>query len=129
GGLQAGLSEVKQNANRLADGSQQVAGGVDRLVDQVKLMGAGLDEAAAFLLAMRNDAADPSMAGFNLPAQILQLDQSKTAAKIFISPDGHSARYLVQTTLTPFSVEAMDQVNAITDTARSAQSNTQLADA
>jgi RND superfamily putative drug exporter len=69
------------------------------------------------------------MAGFNLPAQILQLDDFKKAAKIFISPDGHTARYLVQTTLNPFSSEAMDQVNAITDAARSAQPNTQLADA
>jgi RND superfamily putative drug exporter len=129
GGLQAGLTEVKKDANRLAEGSQQVAGGVDQLVGQVKLMGAGLDEAAAFLLAMRNDAADPSMAGFNLPAQILQLNDFKEAAKIFIAPDGHSARYLVQTTLNPFSVEAMDQVNAITDAARSAQPNTQLVDA
>jgi putative drug exporter of the RND superfamily len=129
GGLQAGLTQVRQNANRLADGSQQVAGGVDQLVGQVKLMGDGLDEAAAFLLAMRNDAADPSMAGFNIPAQILQLDDFKKAAKIFISPDGHTARYLVQTTLNPFSAEAMDQVNAITDAARSAQPNTQLADA
>jgi RND superfamily putative drug exporter len=123
------LTQVRQDANRLADGSQQVAGGVDQLVGQVKLMGAGLDEAAAFLLAMRNDAADPSMAGFNIPAQILQLDDFKKAAKVFISPDGHSARYLVQTTLDPFSAEAMDQVNAISDTARSAQPNTQLADA
>jgi RND superfamily putative drug exporter len=129
GGLQAGLTQVRQGANRLADGSQQVAGGVDQLVGQVKLMGAGLDEAAAFLLAMRNDAADPSMAGFNIPAQILQLDDFKKAAKIFISPDGHSARYLVQTTLNPFSAEAMDQVDEISDTARSAQPNTQLADA
>lgn len=129
GGLQASLGQVRQGANRLADGSKQVAGGVDQLVGQVKLMGAGLDEAAAFLLAMRNDAADPSMAGFNIPAQILQLDDFKKAAKIFISPDGHSARYLVQTTLNPFSAEAMDQVNEILDAARSAQPNTQLADA
>jgi putative drug exporter of the RND superfamily len=129
GGLQAGLTEVRQGASRLADGSQQVAGGVDQLVGQVKLVGAGLDEAAAFLLAMREDAADPSMAGFNIPSQILGLDDFKRAAKIFISPDGHSARYLVQTTLNPFSSEAMDQVNAISDAARSAQPNTQLSDA
>ncbi|MBE1551696.1 RND superfamily putative drug exporter [Mycobacterium sp. OAS707] len=129
GGLQAGLTQARQNANKLADGSRQVAGGVDQLVGQVKLMGDGLDEAAAFLLAMRNDAADPSMAGFNLPAQVLQLDDFKKAAKIYISADGHTARYLVQTTLNPFSAEAMDQVNAITDAARSAQPNTQLADA
>ena len=129
GGLQAGLTRARQDANRLADGSQQVAGGVNDLVGQVKLMGAGLDEAAAFLLAMRSDAADPSMAGFNLPGQVLQLEDFKRAAKVFISPDGHSARYLVQTTLNPFSAGAMNQVNDISDAARSAQPNTQLADA
>jgi putative drug exporter of the RND superfamily len=129
GGLQSGLTELRQGADRLASGSQQVAGGVDQLVDQVELMGDGLREASSFLLAMRNDAAGPAMAGFNLPAQILQLDEFKAAAKIFISPDGRSARYLVQTTLNPFSAEAMNQVNEISDTARSAQPNTQLADA
>ena len=35
----------------------------------------------------------------------------------------------MQTTLNPFSAEAMDQVNEITDTARGAQPNTQLSDA
>ena len=126
---EAGLTELQQDADRLASGSQQVATGVDQLVDQVKLMGAGLREASAFLLTMRDDAADPSMAGFNIPAEVLDLDEFKQAAKMFISPDGHSVRYLVQTKLNPFSTEAMDQVNAISDTARGAQPNTTLADA
>lgn len=38
-------------------------------------------------------------------------------------------RYLVQTELNPFSTDAMDQINAITDVARGAQPNTALADA
>jgi RND superfamily putative drug exporter len=129
GGLQSGLRELRQGADRLASGSQQVAGGVDLLVDQVELMGDGLREASAFLLAMRNDAADPAMAGFNVPAQVFELDEFKKAAQAFISPDGRSVRYLVQTKLNPFSTEAMDQVNAIGDTARGAQPNTALADA
>lgn len=48
---------------------------------------------------------------------------------MFISPDGHSVRYLVQSKLSPFSTQAMDQVDAITATARGAQPNTALADA
>jgi RND superfamily putative drug exporter len=48
---------------------------------------------------------------------------------MFISPDGHSVRYLVLTKLDPFSAAAMDQVNAISDAARSAQPNTSLSDA
>jgi RND superfamily putative drug exporter len=129
GGPQAGMTELRRGADRLASGSQQVAGGVDELINQVKLMGAGLREASAFLLTMKDDAADPSMAGFNVPAQILELDEFKKAAQMFISPDGHSVRYLVQNKLDPFSTEAMDQVNGIGDTARGAQPNTTLSDA
>lgn len=60
---------------------------------------------------------------------MLQLPDFKAAAKMFISPDGHSVRYLVLTKLDPFSVAAMDQVNAISDAAKGAQPNTSLADA
>jgi RND superfamily putative drug exporter len=129
GGLDAGLNHLQQGAERFAGGSRQVADGVEQLVDEIKQMGAGIGEASAFLLAMKHDAAEPSMAGFNIPSQLLHMDEFKKAAKMFISPDGHSVRYLVQTKLNPFSVEAMDQVNAISETARGAQPNTALADA
>jgi RND superfamily putative drug exporter len=129
GGPQAGLTQLRQGADRLAGGSRQVAGGVDELVEQVKLIASGLNEASSFLLTMKDNAADPSMAGFNIPAEVLNLADFQKAAKAFISPDGHSVRYLVQTKLNPFSSEAMDQVNQISDVARGAQPNTALADA
>jgi putative drug exporter of the RND superfamily len=129
GGPRAGLNQLKQNADRLAGGSQQVAGGVDQLVDQIKVIASGLTEASAFLLTMKDDAAGPSMAGFNIPEQVLGLPDFQKAAKAFISPDGRSARYLVTTKLNPFSPEAMDQVNEISDIARGAQPNTSLSDA
>jgi RND superfamily putative drug exporter len=129
GGLQANLNSLQDGAARFAGGSRQVADAVAQLVDQLKQMGAGLSESAAFLLTLKHDAAQPAMAGFNIPSQLLHLEQFNKAAKIFISPDGHSVRYLVQTKLNPFSTEAMDQVNAISGTARGAQPNTTLADA
>jgi putative drug exporter of the RND superfamily len=129
GGLQANLNSLQDGADRFAGGSRQVADAVAQLVDQVKQMGAGLSEAATFLLSLKHDAAQPAMAGFNIPSQLLHLEEFQKAAKVFISPDGHSVRYLVQTKLNPFSTEAMDQVNAISQTARGAQPNTALADA
>ncbi|MCV7238507.1 MMPL/RND family transporter [Mycolicibacterium celeriflavum] len=129
GGLEAGLADLQQGADRLAGGSHQVAAGVDELVQQVKLMANGLDQASAFLLTMRHDAADPAMAGFNIPPEVLNTVEFKKATEAFVSPDGHSVRYLVQTKLNPFSSEAMDQVTAINDVARGAQPNTALADA
>lgn len=129
GGLQTNLANLQQGADRFAGGSRQLADGVEQLVTQVKELGAGLGEASAFLLAMKNEAADPAMAGFNIPPQILHLDAFKKAAKAFISPDGHTVRYVVQTKLNPFSAQAMDQVDAILAAARSAQPNTKLSDA
>lgn len=129
GGLQSGVTDIRRGADRLATGSRQVSGGVDQLVGQIDVLGAGLRDASAFLLAMKDDATGPAMAGFNIPAQVLELDEFKKAAQMFISPDGHSVRYLVQTTLDPFGTEAMNQVNAIGETARGAQPNTALADA
>jgi putative drug exporter of the RND superfamily len=129
GGAEASLTELQQGADRLAGGSRQVADGVDQLVEQVKLMAAGLRQASDFLLTMRNDASDSSMAGFNIPPEVLGAAEFQKAAEAFVSPDGHSVRYLMQTKLNPFSPEAMDQVNAINDVARGAQPNTALADA
>jgi putative drug exporter of the RND superfamily len=129
GGVPSRLATLQQGATKLADGSRQLADGVQELVDQTRSMGAGLGDASGFLLAMKYDASSPPMAGFYIPPQTFARDDFKKAAGIFISPDGHSARYLVQTKLNPFSVAAMDQVNAITDTARKAQPNTTLQDA
>jgi RND superfamily putative drug exporter len=129
GGLQANLDQLQSGANQFAGGSRQIADAVNQLVDQVKQLGGGLDEAATFLLSLKRDAAKPAMAGFNIPAQLLHLPEFQEAAKVFISADGHSVRYLVQTKLNPFSTEAMDQVNAILATAQGAQPNTALADA
>ena len=69
------------------------------------------------------------MAGFNIPPQVLTADEFKKAAQIFLSPDGHAARYFVQSALQPFTTAAMDQVNEIVAAARSAQPNTELSDA
>jgi len=129
GGLQADLNKLQGGADQFAGGSRDVADAVTQLVDKVKKLGAGLNESAAFLLSLKHDASQPAMAGFNIPSQVLHLQEFQNAAKVFISPDGHSARYLVQTTLNPFSTEAMDQISAITAAARSAQPNTALADA
>jgi RND superfamily putative drug exporter len=128
-GLSSKLATLQNGANQLADGSRKLSDAVELLVGQTKQMGAGLNDASGFLMAMKNGANAPPMAGFFIPPQVLTRDDFKKAAGIFVSPDGHAVRYLVQTKLNPFSIAAMDQVNSILDTARQAQPNTTLADA
>ncbi len=123
------LASVQQGANLLADSSEKLAQGVQLLVDQTRNMNGGLQQASDFLLAMKRDAASPSAAGFYIPPQILTQAEFEKAANMFISPDGHTARYLVQTALNPFSTQAMDQVKQIIKTARSALPNTTLSNA
>ncbi|MBM9606779.1 MMPL family transporter, partial [Desulfopila inferna] len=64
-----------------------------------------------------------------IPPQILTQEEFNKAAALFVSPDGRSVRYLVQTALDPFGTAAMDQVKDIVKTAESARPNTSLTDA
>ena len=128
-GMQQRIDEVTTGADTLADSSRQLAEGVQLLVDQTRGMGSGLDQASSFLLAMRRDAIDPPMSGFYIPPQILTQQEFKKAANLFVSEDGHTVRYLVQTAYNPFGLEAMDQVDDIVEAAESARPNTSLANA
>lgn len=128
-GAKSRLVSVQKGANDLATASRQVADGVQLMVNETKRMGYGLSQASDFLMAMGHDAAQPSMAGFNIPAQVLNSEDFKRIAQAFISPDGHSVRYFIQTDFSPFSTQAMDQVNEIVKTASGALPNTTLADA
>jgi RND superfamily putative drug exporter len=123
------LANLQQGVDTLADASRKLADGVQMLVDQTKTMGSGLTDASGFLLTMKHEASRDSMAGFYIPPQVLAQAEFKDAASVFVSPDGHAVRYLVQTKLNPLSIEAMDQVGSIVDTAHGAQPNTALADA
>jgi RND superfamily putative drug exporter len=69
------------------------------------------------------------MAGMYIPPKVLTSDDFNNAAKMFMSPDGHSVRYLVETKFDPFSTAAMDQVASVLNTSRGAQPNTSLSDA
>ena len=128
-GVQQQIARMQTVTDQLADGSQRLAEGVRILVNQTKQMGLGMNQAADLLLSMKRDATQQSMAGMYIPPQVLSSDDFKNAAKMFISPDGHSVRYVVETKFDPFSTAAMDQVRSILDTARGAQPNTSLSDA
>ena len=123
------IAQMQHGADALADGSQRLDQGVRALVDQTKQMGLGMNQAADLLLSMKRDASQTSMAGMYIPPKVLTSDDFNNAAKMFISPDGHSVRYVVETKFDPFSTAAMDQVKSILDTARGAQPNTSLSDA
>lgn len=128
-GIQRNIAHLQDGAGSLAAGSRRLAQGVHTLVDQTKQMGFGMNQAADLLLSMKRDAAQPSMAGMYIPPQVMGSPEFKKAARMFISPDGHSVRYLVESKFAPFSAAAMDQDTAILNAARSEQHGSTLSDA
>lgn len=129
GGLQQQIAKIDQGAAALAEGSRQLADGVKTLDEQTGELGNGLEDASAFLLSMKRNATDPGTAGFFVTPEILDNENFQDVVEVFVSADGHSARYLVESTLDPYDTGAMDQVKTILATARGAQVNTVLADA
>ncbi|MGU3499371.1 MMPL/RND family transporter [Mycobacterium sp. C31M] len=128
-GLQQQIAQIDQGATALADGSRQLAEGVKMLDEQTDELGRGLSDASAFLMSMKRNANDPGTAGFFVSPEILDNEQFQDVVQVFMSPDGHSARYLVESSLNPYDTAAMDQVKEILVTAQGAQVNTALADA
>ncbi|MCT7370892.1 hypothetical protein A7R75_18000 [Mycolicibacterium llatzerense] len=128
-GMKQNMAALQEGANALAEGSRKIAEGLRVFDDQTKQLGEGLSHASAFLLAMKLHASEPGAAGFYISPEILDNDKFKDLARVFMSPDGHSARYLVESTLNPYDTKAMDQVKAILAAAQGAQANTSLADA
>lgn len=120
------VARLQHGADALADGSQRLDQGVKALVEQTKKLGAGMDQAADLLLSINRDASRNTMAGMYIPPTVITSEDFKTAAKMFISADGHSVRFIVETRFDPFSTAAMDQVASILATARGAQPNTSL---
>lgn len=125
-GIEAQLGTLQAGADKLAEASNQIASGVGLLVDSTKQVGSGLRQASDFLLTMKTGAAKEPMAGFFIPPQFLAGDEFRKAAQAFISSDGRAVRYLVQNEISPFSSEAMDLVQKITETAQAARPNTQI---
>lgn len=125
--LQQQLGTLGVGANGLAQGSQQLATQIKTLVDQTKQMGAGLRQSAAILSTLWRIASPASMAGFNLPPEALSMPEMKNIVAMTVSEDGHTVRYIVQSSLTPSSRAAADQADAVLAAARSAQPNTTLA--
>ncbi|MBX8689330.1 hypothetical protein A5722_01635 [Mycobacterium vulneris] len=121
--LQAGIS-------RLASGSRALATGVQTLADSNIQMLSGMSQIATQLQnSARNTTGSDAATGFYLPGDAFDNRQFADVAKQFLSPDGKTARFAVETGNDPYSVDAMNLAHQITDVANAARPNTSLADA
>ena len=128
--LATNLRRLQEGIGQLASGAQALATGVRTLADSNIEMLSGMSQIATQLQNSSRAAADSdSSSGFYLPANAFENRQFTDVAKQFLSPDGKTARFMIESSHDPYSVEAMELASRITDTANTARPNTSLADA
>lgn len=124
------LAQLQTGVSQLAAGSRTLAEGVSALVDSNLQQLAGMATLAAQLqTSARETKGSDSATGFYLPQDAFADQQFADVARQFISPDGHTVRYAIQTSYDPYSADAMRLANTITTVANDAKPNTTLTDA
>jgi RND superfamily putative drug exporter len=126
--LAGNMRRLQDGVSQLASGAQALATGVHALADSNIEMLAGMSRIATQLQNSARTNSDSS-SGFHLPEEAFQDRSFADMAKQFLSPDGKTARFAVESSYDPYSVEAMDLSRKITDVANQARPNTSLADA
>ncbi|OBI88415.1 RND family transporter [Mycobacterium asiaticum] len=121
--LQSGISQ-------LTSGAQALATGVHTLADSNIEMLSGMSRIATQLQnSARASAGSDNASGFYLPPNAFEDRQFAGMARHFLSADGKTARFAIESRFDPYSSKAMDLAHQITETANGARPNTSLAGA
>lgn len=94
--LADGASRVAGGVGQLADGAGRVAGGTEQVAGSLPELRRGLQGAAAHLRrTARIGENTPAIGGFYLPPTALERQDFAAAARLYLSPDGRTARIAV----------------------------------
>ncbi|MDV7173264.1 RND family transporter [Gordonia amicalis] len=125
--LSGQLTQLQSGVHQLAEGAGLLADGVRSLVDSNLDMLGGMSQLATQLRAASRDVGGTDSAvGFYLPPNAFDDDRFAYAAQQFVSPDGKTVRFIVQTSSDPYSADAMRLSERIQGVAESALPNTTL---
>lgn len=128
--LAGNIRRLQDGISQLAAGAQALATGVHTLADSNIDMLSGMSQIATALHnSARASAHSDAASGFYLPANIFENRQFSDVARHFLSADGKTARFAVESNLDPYSAEATHLAHQITEVADAARPNTALAHA
>ncbi|WP_062908403.1 MMPL/RND family transporter, partial [Mycobacterium avium] len=124
------IRRLQNGISQLASGAQALATGVHTLADSNIEMLSGMSQVATQLQnSARSSAGSDNASGFYLPANTFENRQFADVAKHFMSADGKTARFAIESSYNPYSSQAMDLAQKITEVAGAARPNTSLANA
>ncbi|HTX95195.1 MAG TPA: MMPL family transporter [Mycobacterium sp.] len=123
------VRQLQDGVSQLASGAQALATGVHALADSNIDMLSGMSQVATQLQNSARSATSDSASGFYLPDEAIRSRPFTELAKHFISADGKTARFAIDSSYNPYSGEAMALADKVTVVANEARPNTSLADA
>ncbi|EFG80058.1 hypothetical protein HMPREF0591_0038 [Mycobacterium parascrofulaceum ATCC BAA-614] len=116
------IRRLQNGISQLASGAQALATGVHTLADSNIEMLSGMSQIATQLQnSARSSAGSDNSSGFCLPANAFENRQFSDVAKHFLSADGKTARFAIESSYNPYSSEAMDLAQKITQVADAAR--------
>jgi putative drug exporter of the RND superfamily len=122
------IRRLQDGISQLASGAQALATGVHTLADSNIEMLSGMSRIATQLQnSARASSGSDSSSGFFLPGNAFENRQFADVARQFLSPDGKTARFVIESSNDPYTGEAMNLARQITDVAEAARPNTSLA--
>lgn len=128
--LAGNVRRLQDGIGQLASGAQALATGVHTLADSNIEMLSGMSQIATQLQnSARASTGSDTSSGFFLPLNAFENRQFADVAKQFLSRDGKTARFLVESSNDPYSAEAMDLSHQMVAVAEAARPNTSLAQA
>ncbi|MCP9271230.1 MMPL/RND family transporter [Mycolicibacterium arenosum] len=124
------VRRLQDGVGQLASGAQALATGVQTLADSNIAMLSGMSQIATQLQnsARASDGSDSS-SGFFLPPNVFENRQFADVAERFLSRDGRTARFLIESSNDPYSADAIRLSHRIVAVAEDARPNTSLAQA
>ena len=122
-GLQDGIGQLAAAARTLARGVHAL---IDDNIDLLSRMG---QLAAQLQNSAKASVGSDAASGFYLPAEAFANRKFVDVAKQFLAPDGRTARFVIESSVDPYSGVAMDLSARIAAVADAARPNTSLAEA
>ncbi|EUA03131.1 MMPL family protein [Mycobacterium kansasii 824] len=124
------IRRLQDGISQLASGARALATGVHTLADSNIEMLSGMSQIATQLQnSARSSTGSDNSSGFYLPDSAFENRQFADVAKHFLSADGKTARFAIESSYDPYSSEAMNLAHKITQVAGAACPNTSLANA
>jgi RND superfamily putative drug exporter len=128
--LAGNVRRLQDGIRQLASGAQALATGVHTLADSNIEMLSGMSQIATQLQnSARASTGSDTSSGFFLPPNAFENRQFADVAKQFLSRDGKTARFLVESSKDPYSADAMHLSHEMVAVAEAARPNTSLAQA